>query len=192
MNFSKKNHNLSAPAFLAGRFSMKHHKTNRNSVSNKLITIVVLAIIIISCNDGKKSKINEGNKIDQTQSDSFLSAKINGKDFYTDAPIYFSSQNIITLAAVSKDKIEKIRIYIEYKKGPATYTFGKDIDNTENMIYTKNDENWVASKVSGEGTITFTEEGGYLKASFSFTGISKDNKSTKQISNGEFKVKIHS
>ncbi len=158
----------------------------------KLITIVVLATIIMGCNDGKKSKISDGNKIDQTQNDSFLSAKIDGKYFSTDAPIYFSTQNIITLAAVSKDKTEKIRIYIEYKKGPATYTFGKGINNTENMIYTKNAENWVASKVSGKGTITFTEQGGYLKATFSFTGVNKETNKTIQITEGKLKVRIQS
>ncbi len=158
----------------------------------KLITIVVLATIIMGCNDGKKSKISDGNKIDQTQNDSFLSAKIDGKDFYIATPIYFSAQNIITLAGVSKDKTESIRIYIEYKDGPTTYTFGKGIPNANNMVYSNNKVDWLAAKIKGKGSITFSEKGDYLTGNFSFTGISKDNKSTKQISDGEFKVKIHS
>jgi len=158
----------------------------------KLLTIVLLATLIMGCNDSKKSKISDGNKIDQTQNDSFLSAKIDGKYFSTDAPIYFSTQNIITLAAVSKDKTEKIRIYIEYKKGPATYTFGKGINNTENMVYTKDKVDWLAAKTDGEGTITFTEEGGYLKATFSFTGVNKETKKTIQITGGKLKVRINS
>ncbi len=154
----------------------------------KLIAIVLLATIIVGCNDSKKNKISDGNKIDQTQNDSFLSAKIDGKDFYIDAPIYFSTQNIITLAAVSKDETEKIRIYINYNNGPSTYTFGKGISNSDNMVYTKDKVDWLAAKIEGEGTITFTEDGGYLKATFSFTGVNRETKKRMQITEGKFRV----
>lgn len=156
----------------------------------KLITIVLLLAVTLSCSDTKKNKISNGNKIDQTQNDSFLSAKVDGTAFYSVTLNYFSAQNIITFAAVSKDETEKIRIYVAYKKGPATYTFGKGISNVDNMIYTNNSGDWLAAKTKGKGIITFTEEGNYLKGVFSFTGISKDNKSTKQITDGKFKVRI--
>jgi len=157
----------------------------------KKIILLLTATILFSCSDTKKNKISDGNKIDQAQSDCFLSAKIDGVDFYTDKPIYFSAQNIITLAAVSKDKTEKIRIYINYNKGPATYTFGKGIFNSDNMIYTHNKIDWLAAKIKGKGTITLTEEGGYLIGEFSFTGVNNEG-STKKITEGKFKVKIGS
>lgn len=156
----------------------------------KPITLLLLLVLTFSCVDAKKKDIADGNKIDQAQNDTFLKAKIDGLAFYTDAPMYFSAQNIMTLAAVSKNK--KIRIYIDYKKGPATYTFGKGISNADNMIYTTNEVDWIAAKIKGEGTITLTEEGDYLIGEFSFTGVNKENTSTKQITDGKFKVRIAS
>ncbi len=157
-------------------------------IMKKHITLVLLLVLTVSCSDAKKSKIKDDTKIEQAQSDSFLTAMIDGVTFYTDAPIYFSAQNIITLAAVSNDENEKIRIYINYDKGPATYTFGKGISNSDNMVYTNNKVHWLAAKTMGEGTITITEEGGYLLGEFSFIGVNKENNSTKHIAEGEFRV----
>ena len=100
----------------------------------KLITIVLLIVITCSCSETKKNKESGETKIDNTQSDVFFSAKIDGEKFYTDTPIYFSSQKIISLAGVNKDKTKKIRIYINYINGPATYNFGKGISNSDNMV----------------------------------------------------------
>lgn len=157
----------------------------------KLITIIVLAVIICSCSNAEKNKEVADIKIDQTQNDTFLKAKIDGVAFYTVDLHYFSAYNIITLAAVSKDKTEKIRIYINYNKGPATYTFGKGISNSDNMVYTNNKVDWLAAKTKGEGTITITitEEGDYLIGEFSFTGVNKEDSSTKLITDGKFRVK---
>ncbi len=158
----------------------------------KLITILLLVVTTSSCSDAKKSKIAEGNKIDQLQNDSFLTAKIDGADFFVEDPIYFSTLNIITLAALSKDKTEKIRIYINYNKGPATYTFGRDISNSDNLVYTSNKAHWLAAKTMGEGTITIKEEDGSLIGGFSFTGVNKEDNTMKQITEGKFKVQIGS
>ncbi len=155
----------------------------------KFITILLLLVITVSCSDTKKSKIAGDIKTEQAQSDSFLTATIDGITFYAEAPNYFSAQNIITLAAVSKDKTEKIRIYINYNKGPATYTFGEGISNSDNMVYSNTKVHWLAAKTKGKGTITLTEEGGYLIGDFSFTGVNKEDSSTKQITNGKFKTK---
>ena len=70
----------------------------------KQITIVLLILVTLSCADIKKNKPSDSTKIDEAQNNAFLSANIDGENFYTDAPIYYSAQNIITLAAVSKDK----------------------------------------------------------------------------------------
>ncbi len=161
-------------------------------IMKKHITLVLLLVLIVSCSDTKKDKIKDGTKIEQTQNDTFLKATIDGVTFYADAPIYFSAQNIITLAAVSKDKTEKIRIYINYNKGPATYTFGEGISNSDNMVYTNTKVDWLAAKTKGKGAITLTEEGDYLIGKFSFTGVNKEDSSTKQITDGEFKVKTGS
>lgn len=155
----------------------------------KLITIVLLVVITLSCSDAKKSKTTDGNKIDQTQNDTYLKAEIDGVPFFVEDPIYISAYNIITLAALSEDKNEKIRIYINYNKGPTTYTFGKGISNSDNLIYTNTKVHWLAAKTMGEGTITISEEGGYLIGEFLFTGVNKENNSTKKITDGKFKVK---
>ncbi len=148
----------------------------------KIITLIVLIVMSFSCSDAQKSKT------DQTKNDSYLTAKIDGVNFLIDAPYYYSAQNIITLAAVSKDGNEKIRIYINYNNGPTTYTFGKGISNSDNMAYTNNKTHWLAAKTKGNGTITFTEKGNYLMGEFSFTGVNKENNSTKQITEGKFRV----
>ncbi len=59
--------------------------------------------------------------------------------------MYFSAQKIITLAALSKDKNEKIRIY---KNGPTTYTFGENISNSDSMVYTNNKVDWLAANTT--------------------------------------------
>ncbi len=154
----------------------------------KGITIVLLLALTFSFSDAKKKKKTNDNKVEQAQNESFLKAKIDGVAFYADDPIYFSAQDIITLAALTKDKNEKIRIYINYNKGPATYIFGKGISNSDNLVYTNNKVHWLAAKTMGEGTITITEEGGYLLGEFSFIGVNKENNSTKHIAEGEFRV----
>ncbi len=154
----------------------------------KGITIAFLLALAFSYSDAKKKKTRNDTKIEQAQNESFLKATIDGVAFYADDPIYFSAQNIITLAALTKDKNEKIRIYINYNKGPATYIFGKGISNSDNLVYTNNKVHWLAAKTMGEGTITITEEGGYLLGEFSFIGVNKENNSTKHIAEGEFRV----
>lgn len=156
-----------------------------------LITILLLLVLSLSCSETKKNK-SSSTKIDWDQNDSFLSANVDDVHFYMDTSMYFSAQNIITLAAESKNKTEKIRIYINYKKGPAIYTFGEGILNSDNMVYTNNKVDWLAAKTTGEGTITIKEEEGYLIGTFSFTGVNKENNSKKQITGGKFKVRIDS
>ena len=150
----------------------------------KLTIMLFCTLAFVACKKENKSS----DKVIESTNKAFLTATINGVNFHTDAPIYFSAQNIITLAAVSKDKSEKIRIYINYINGPTTYIFGKGIPNSDNMVYTKDKVDWLAAKTDGEGTITFKEEGGYLTATFSFTGINKETKKTLQITEGKFRV----
>jgi hypothetical protein len=144
----------------------------------------------MGCNDNKKSKISGGNKIDQTQSDSFLSAKIDGKQFFTNELFcnLLLDPNTISLTATSNDKIETFRFTIIYDNGPAIYTVGENSNKSGNLIYTHNKDHWIASKKRGEGTITLTEKGNYLIGQFSFDGDSSN--STKQITDGKFKVKM--
>jgi len=158
----------------------------------KLISTLFLIVLILSCADAKKNDPDDGSKIEQVSNNTFLSAKIDGRTFHIDSPTYFSMQNIITLAAVGNDKVQKIRIYINYTKGPGTYTFGEGISNSDNMVYTNSKGDWLAAKTKGEGTITITEEGGYLMSTFSFTGVNEEDNSTRQITEGKFKVKVDS
>ncbi|WP_432410670.1 DUF6252 family protein [Rasiella sp. SM2506] len=156
----------------------------------KIITVILLVVLTYSCSDAKKNKTTDDTKTDQTQDDTYLKAKIDGVAFYAATPHFIYDQKIISLAGISKDKNEKIRIYINYTNGPATYAFGKDISNSDNLIYTNNKVHWLAAKIMGEGTITITEEGAFLIGKFNFTGINKEDKSTKQITDGEFKVRL--
>ena len=157
----------------------------------KLIALVFLIFVITNCADDKKNTVNDGHKIDQAQKGSFMTAQVNGKEFHSEELNYFSAQNVITLAAVSKDKTEKIRIYINYNNGPATYAFGKGLSNSDNMVYTKDKVDWLAAKTKGKGTITFTEQGGYLKGVFSFTGVDTKSKKTIEVIKGEFEVHVN-
>lgn len=154
--------------------------------------MLLLLALCLSCADAPKKKMADTAKLEQTQKDTYLKASIDGAAFYIAEPHYFSTLKIITIAAVSTDKTEKIRIYINYSKGPATYPFGKGISNSDNMVYTHNKVDWLAAKTNGEGSVTITEEGGYLIGKFSFTGVDKKDMSTKNITNGEFKVRIDS
>lgn len=158
----------------------------------KLTTIVLLLVITLSCSDAKKNKTTGDTKISKSQNDTYLKANIDGVAFFVGDPIYHSAYDIITVAALNADETEKIRIYINYNKGPAIYTFGKGISNSDNLIYTNNKVHWLAAKTMGEGTIKITEEGEYLIGKFSFTGVNKEDSSTKNITDGEFKVKIGS
>ncbi len=158
---------------------------------DKLIALVLLIFVTTNCADDKKNGVNDSHKIDQGQQASFMTAQVDGKEFHSEELHYFSAQNIITIAAVSKDKTEKIRIYIEYNNGPRTYTFGKDIKNANNMVYTNQSNDWLASKTKGKGTITFTEQGDYLKGVFSFIGVNTKSKKTIEVIKGEFKVHVN-
>lgn len=96
------------------------------------------------------------------------------------------------IAGHSKDKSEAVKMYIETKKEQTTYDFGKGIDNSDNMIYVKNKTNWIASKVLGKGTVTFTEKGNYLVGSFSFIGVENENRKERKTIKGKFKINTKS
>ncbi len=151
----------------------------------KTTLIILLIVLTCSCSDAKKNK--GSNEIKQAKAGAFMSAKINGVNFYSDNPTYLKIDNFINIDGRSKDKTEIIRLQIRYDNGSATYTVGKKTNKKGNMIYTYNKDHWIASKHRGEGTITLTEKGGYLIGEFSFTGDSGNN--TKQITDGKFKVK---
>lgn len=152
------------------------------------ITVVALLILMFGCSDIKKSTAAIETSTEESQRNTYLKAEIDGVDFYMEGPVYVSAYNIISLAALTEDKTEKIRIYINYDEGPATYTFGKGINNSDNLIYTNNETHWLAAKTMGEGSITIKEEGDYVMGAFSFIGVNKEDGSTKRITNGEFKV----
>ncbi len=146
----------------------------------KLITILLILTVTLACSDTKKNKSKTG---------AFLSAKINGVEFYSDNPNYSKFDDSINLYGNSKDKTEKILFHIVYDNGPSTYNMGKATNKKGNMIYTQNNVSWIVSKHRGEGTITLTEKGDYLIGEFSFSA--EDDNITKQITEGKFKVKMN-
>lgn len=151
----------------------------------KLITIVLLITLTVSCSDAKKNNIVSDTKIGQDQNDTYLKATIDGEDFYADVPGNLSGPNRISILATGIDKTQKIQIFMEYNQGPATYTLGK---GNISLIYTNNRVHWIASKLRGEGTITITEEDGYYVGKFNFIGTGNDKTDKKQITDGEFRV----
>lgn len=56
------------------------------------------------------------------------------------------------------------------------------------MVYTKGKADYLAAKTDGNGTISFTDEGRYLMATFSFTGLNKKTQKTTQVTQGKFRV----
>lgn len=143
----------------------------------KIITILLILTVVLACSDTKTNK---------PKSDVFMSAKINGVKFYSDNPNYAKFDDVIDLYGKSEDKTEKILFHIVYDNGLSTYNMGKATNKKGNMIYTHNEVSWIVSKHRGEGTITLTEKGDYLIGEFSFSA--EDNNSTKQITEGKFRV----
>lgn len=156
----------------------------------KIITITMLLLVVVACK--KENKLNTDESKKQTSSNYYFSATIDGKKFYSENPIHYKLQNVITIAAHNIDKSETIKMYIETKKGQTTYHFGKGIDNAENMAYVKNKTTWIASKIVGKGTITLTEKDNYLVGDFSFTGVEYENRTDKKKVKGEFKINTKS
>jgi len=154
----------------------------------KIFTIILPLLIILTCNCSNAKKNKGSNEVKQSKTETFMSAKINGVNFYSDNPTYLKIGDFISIKGKSKDKTEIIRLQIRYDNSSTTYTVDKKTNNKGNMIYTYNKEHWITSKHRGEGAIILTEKGGYLIGEFSFTGDSGSN--TKQITDGKFKVKM--
>ena len=87
-------------------------------MENHIATLFVL-VLIFSCSNTKTSEIVDTIKSEQIQTDSYLSAKIDGVKFHTDETHYNSMLNIGTLAAVSnsldpappKSQLERLVIF---------------------------------------------------------------------------------
>lgn len=156
----------------------------------KLICSIILLLVIVTCK--KENKLSTDKNKEQTNSDIYFSATIDGEKLYSETPIYYKQQNVIMIAGHSKDKSEAVKMYIETKKEQTTYDFGKGINNSDNMIYVKNKTNWIASKVLGKGTVTFTEKGNYLVGSFSFIGVENENRKERKTIKGKFKINTKS
>ncbi len=154
----------------------------------KLIAILSIVTIILACSDVKKNDLKNSSELIQTKTGTFLSAKVNGVEFYSDNPNYSKFDNVINLYGYNKGITERILFHIVYDNGPSTYNVGKAINKKGNMIYTQNKIHWIASKHRGKGTITLIEKGNYLLGEFSFSA--KENNITKQITDGKFKVKM--
>lgn len=151
----------------------------------KLIIIIVSIALTSNCSNAKKNKVAGDTKTSQVQNDTYLKATIDGASFYADDPGNLSTLNTISILATDKNEKQKIKIFMDYNKGPGTYTIGK---GKNSLIYTNNKDHWIASRVRGEGTIILTEEGDYLVGEFNFIGTGNDNTDKKHITDGEFRV----
>jgi len=154
----------------------------------KLVSISILSVLLFftSCSkdDKQSTPQNEEEEI-------FLSAKIDGIDFFTDFPLYISfTEQEIAVSGQNDENTLNIQITIVNYSGPGSYPIGSSNDN-ENIISLLDNGVWLTDKDNGTGTVTFIEEGDFLGGTFSFDAVNPQNSMIKNITDGEFYIQIH-
>lgn len=151
----------------------------------KIALFTVLIFTIFNCSSDDDS--GQG----QESETNFMSAKIDGEDFFTDFPIYLSStEQIIAVSGQNDQNTINIQISIFNYTGPGTYTIDNNNPN-ENVISIIADGGvWLTDENSGSGTVAFIKEGRFLKGTFSFNAVNGLDGTTKNITEGEFNVQI--
>ncbi len=113
MNFSKKNHSLSAPALPAGRFGVKLQISNKSFASKKLITTIVLLVFAFTMVDAQikkstKTKIPANNGFQQIE----VKQKVD-KDAILESDLFVLNSK----AELVKIKKEKKALFSKIKNG---------------------------------------------------------------------------
>ncbi len=154
----------------------------------KLFSISILSVLLLFTSCKKDDNGTDDN--DPQNNKNFLSAKIDGVDFLTDFPIYLSiTEKDVTISGQDEQNTMNIQISIFDYNGPGTYTIESGTETENIMTYIKGSV-WQASDDIGSGTVTFIREGKFLKGTFSFNGVSLQDNTTKNITEGLFNVQI--
>jgi len=145
-----------------------------------IILLIVTTFMLLAC-----SSNDEDNIIEETN---FMSAKIEGQDFFTDFPIYLApTEQIITVSGQNEENTVNIQISIFNYNGPGTYAIDTNNQNENIISIIENGTVWLTDKDNGSGTVTFTEEGNFLKGTFTFIALNSSQEAIN-ISEGKFKV----
>jgi hypothetical protein len=148
-----------------------------------ILSILFLAITFYSCSSDDDSGQGGGET-------NFMSAKIDGEDFFTDFPLYFSTtEQIIAVSGQNDENTINIQIAIFNYNGPGTYTIDTNNQNENIISIIENGTVWLTDQDNGSGTATFTEEGNFLKGTFVFTAVNS-NQETIIITEGQFNVQF--
>ncbi len=151
----------------------------------KIALFTVLIFTLFNCSSDDDS--GQG----QEDGTNFMSAKIDGENFFTDFPLYLpSTEQIITVSGQNDQNTINIQISIFNYNGPGTYTMGNNIPNENAIITLANGSVWITNQNNGSGTVTFIREGNFLKGTFSFNAVKELDGTTIDITEGEFNVQI--
>ena len=167
----------------------------------KLLVMGVLVIAISSC-----SSDDDGDDGNNSGADEHVTAKIDGSDwsastdFDTTAATMASGGGSTILTVQGSDNDGKaINFSIMNYSGPATYTTGDNLANTNLIQYITVTPvaGWISNAVTASvggltpGSITITSDSdGVVEGTFSFDGYNGSDMSTKVITEGSFKANI--
>ncbi len=149
----------------------------------KIIGIFMLAAALFSCKKDKNNNNNTGN--------GSMTAKVAGASFNADLAVQATlSNSVLSFAGTGSNG--QINITIPSYDGPGTFTIGGGSFTTAIYATTSTPiESYSASVVLGSGSVTVTsDDGGYVKGTFNFTGYSSGGAASKAITDGSFNIKL--
>ncbi len=147
-----------------------------------LLALLAFSFVLTSCSKDDDDGAATGN--------GSLTAKVNGVDFNSTLAVQATlSSGVLGFGGTGSDG--QITIAIHNYTAPGTYTLGGGNMSTAVFSLTTSPfTSYVASMVSGTGSIVVTElAGGYVKGTFSFTGATTGG-ATKTITEGKFNIKL--
>lgn len=169
----------------------------------RLISILILIVFFISCQP------NDDLPIQDDGGEVFLSARVEGQDFYTQDEEFivsnchlhpdFEAWQVNIMASTQDGK--KIELFIKYyhqegvyftgSNGNGNWMYYSEIEGEEYgtiPVWWSGENNFVSSQLNNEGEwIEIVERDGYMEGNFEFRGYrSKDD--FKNITNGKFRI----
>lgn len=168
----------------------------------KTLVMLLAIITIFSC-----SSDDDDGEANQSTSDTYLRAQIDGVDFEVQEDFFFAVTSNISgisstiMGASNEDESMGITLGLANVDSTGTYTFLTGLENEEeisnssyvsSIIYFEDDKSWFASVILGSvsATVTITElDESFIIGTFSFIGFDIESQTEKTITNGEFKFK---
>lgn len=147
-----------------------------------LLTLLAFSFVFTSCSKDDDDGAATGN--------GSLTAKVDGVNFNSTLAVQATlSSGVLAFGGTGSDG--QITIAIPNYTAPGTFNLGAGNMSTATYnITTAPYTGYVASMVSGSGSIVVTElSGGYVKGTFSFTGMATGG-ATKAITEGKFNIRL--